>query len=566
MIFNIPSENKNNKNNNTSLENKTEFSVESRNLNFGIINGGYEGIYIYDLSKKEIIKNIETGNYVNQAELDGNYIYLADKEGLKIYSVKKDFEIELVNSFNTYGDSLSLVKNGDYIYLADGNNGIVVFELDKEIYIRFLQHIRINGIVIELVKKDDYIFALGPRFGMKVFEIQEKKLKEISSYSSLISPSKIYIHEDILFIKDDILGLFTYNISSILKENFNPLKKYNFQIGDIAPVSKDEFYYTNDKGLYLYKEDESRLIYEDNLLRSRIKYSEDKVYISKKEKGFKIYDIDKNRIIYDHNILSYVNNFNVFEGGIFIEDSGRVHLFDENFDLKWSKEMDGTFKKTRDGIISYNENSVTLIKEKEIITKQFEYPVHKVIDNEENILVITEKSILSFQESNTIIEGDYVDFLKYNDKFYIADRNNIYSFDPLSKETKKIYYNSNEIYSIEKNSKYLYVLTDYGVQYLDNNYKPIKFFSYASYPDNYVFKNDLFYMAIQNTVLILNTNIENMYYEKEFKIPIVDIDVHNDQIYISHSSYGIEWFKLNKNLELILEGDFITFNANNFYL
>ncbi|MGM0640126.1 MAG: hypothetical protein ACQESN_01715 [Thermotogota bacterium] len=567
LMINLPSKNQSSKKNEDIIVNNIDSNLDSSSLNIGIINGGYEGIYIYDLSKKEIVKNINTGNYVNKAELDGNYIYLVDKEGLKIYSVNNSFEVELLNSFNTYGDSLSLVKNGDYIYLADGNNGIVVFELDKNIYIRFLQHIRINGIVIELVKKDDYIFTLGPRFGLKIFEIQENKLKEISSYASLISPSKIYIHDNTLFIKDDFLGLYTYNISSILKNNnFSPEKKYNFQIGDIAAISEDKFYFTNSRGLNLYENDKSTLIYEDNLLRSSIKINENEVYISKKEKGFKIYDLNKNKIIFDHNILSYVNNINVFKNGIFIEDSNVIHFFDKDFNLKWSKEIEGTVTKTQDGMISYKDNSVTLIKEKEVITKQYEYPINKVIDNHENILVITDESILSFQEGNAILEGNYIDFLKYNNEFFVADKNNIYIFDPLSKELNKIFYSSNEIYSIEKNSEYLFILTDYGIQFLDNNYEPIKHFSYSSYPDNYIFKDDLFYMTIQDTFLILNSRIDNMYYEHDFKVPLVDIDVFNDQIYLSHSSYGIEWFELNKNLELILEGEFLIFNANNFYL
>lgn len=536
-------------------------------FNFGIINGGYEGIYIYDIDNKKIVKNIKTGSYVNKAELDGNYIYLVDKEGLKIYSIDKNYNVELLNSFNTYGDSLSLAKNGDYIYVADGNNGIVVFELDKNIYIRFLQHIRINGIVIELLKHGNYIFALGPKFGLKVYEIKEKMLKEITSYTSLISPSRIYIKDKTLFIKDDILGLYVYDLEDILNNNeFNFLYKLNIQIGDISPLSRYDFYYTNSEGLKEYKNGKITSLYNKNYLRSNINYNEGKIYISNKEKGFEIYNIKDNKIIYDHNVLSYVNNFNIFDDGILVEDSNKVLFFDHDFNLKWSKKIEGKIKKFPDGLISYDESSITIIKKNEIITKKFDFKIKKVVTDNNNILIISNEGIYSYQEESLILKGDFIDFVKYEDSFYVADDNNLYKFDPLSKTIKKVFYSSNNINSIEIDEKNIFIMTDYGIQYLDKKYQPEKFFSYSAYPDNYIFKDDIFYMTIQNKVLIVNTKVENLYSEHEFKMPIVDIDVYNNKVYISHSAYGIEWFSLSNNLELIFEGNFLTFNANNFYL
>lgn len=536
-------------------------------FNFGIINGGYEGIYIYDIDNKKIVKNIKTGSYVNKAELDGNYIYLVDKEGLKIYSIDKNYNVELLNSFNTYGDSLSLAKNGDYIYVADGNNGIVVFELDKNIYIRFLQHIRINGIVIELLKHGNYIFALGPKFGLKVYEIKEKMLKEITSYTSLISPSRIYIKDKTLFIKDDILGLYVYDLEDVLNNNeFNFLYKLNIQIGDISPLSRYDFYYTNSEGLKEYKNGKITSLYYKNYLRSNINYNEGKIYISNKEKGFEIYNIKDNKIIYDHNVLSYVNNFNIFDDGILVEDSNKVLFFDHNFNLKWSKKIEGKIKKFPDGLISYDESSITIIKKNEIITKKFDFKIKKVVTDNNNILIISNEGIYSYQEESLILKGDFIDFVKYEDSFYVADDNNLYKFDPLSKTIKKVFYSSNNINSIEIDEKNIFIMTDYGIQYLDKKYQPEKFFSYSAYPDNYIFKDDIFYMTIQNKVLIVNTKVENLYSEHEFKMPIVDIDVYNNKVYISHSAYGIEWFSLSNNLELIFEGNFLTFNANNFYL
>jgi hypothetical protein len=67
-------------------------------------------------------------------------------------------------------------------------------------------------------------------------------------------------------------------------------------------------------------------------------------------------------------------------------------------------------------------------------------------------------------------------------------------------------------------------------------------------------------------VILLNTNVDDLFSEYEFDIPIVDIDVYNGTVYLSHSSYGIEWFEVTDNMELELIDEFTIFNANNFYL
>jgi uncharacterized protein YxeA len=554
-------------NENINIAIKETKNNEKTEVEYGIINGGYEGFYIYNLKSNEIIKNIKTGNYVNKIELHDNYIYLVDNEGFKIYAILDNYEVQMVNSFNTYGESLSLVKNGDYIYLADGNNGIVIFELDKDIYIRFLHHIRINGIVIEIVKKDNFVFALGPRFGLKVYEVVDSNLKEVTSFSSLISPSKIYIKDDTLFIKDDILGLYAFDTNDIIENHkFQPLYNFKHEIGDLAPITKNLFYYTNSEGLNKYDEGELKLIYSEDLLRSNINFQNEKIYISKKEKGIEIFDLKTEEVVYNYNILSYVNSFNIYKNGIFIEDSGKIYFFDHDYNLKWSRDIKGNIAKTSEGMVAYEDNSVTVVSEDFIKTKIFEKDVRKTIIENENILVLLDDKITSFDEEREILKGFYTDFLSYKDNFFVSDKNNLYKLNPLTKNLEKLYYSSNEIKSIEVNEKYFFVMTDYGIHFLDKDFTPIRFFPYSHFPDNYIFENDNFYMTFQNTVIILNTNIDALFSEYKFDIPIVDIDVYDGIVYLSHSSYGIEWFKVKDNMELELIGEFTIFNANNFYL
>jgi hypothetical protein len=143
----------------------------------------------------------------------------------------------------------------------------------------------------------------------------------------------------------------------------------------LAPISKNVFYYTNSEGLNKYDEGELKLIYSEDLLRSNINFQDEKIYISKKEKGFEIFDLKKEKLVYDYNILSYVNSFNIFKNGIFIEDSGIIHFFDHEYNLKWSRDIRGTIAKTREGLVAYDSNSVTVISEDFMKTKIFEMKI-----------------------------------------------------------------------------------------------------------------------------------------------------------------------------------------------
>lgn len=57
------------------------------------INGGYDGIYIFDSSENKIIKNISTGYFVNKIIRKDNYLYISDKKGLKIYKINNSYDL-----------------------------------------------------------------------------------------------------------------------------------------------------------------------------------------------------------------------------------------------------------------------------------------------------------------------------------------------------------------------------------------------------------------------------------------------------------------------------------------
>lgn len=132
------------------LESKDE-EVIKKEKEITIITSGDEGFYIFDNTNHEIIDLINTGSFVNDAIIKNNIIYIADRQGIKIFEYNEILnEIQLVNQFNTFGNSLSISLYDNYLYLADGNNGFVIFEIKDNIFLRLYKHINLRGIVTKV--------------------------------------------------------------------------------------------------------------------------------------------------------------------------------------------------------------------------------------------------------------------------------------------------------------------------------------------------------------------------------------------------------------------------------
>ena|SRR5690606_36507269 len=114
---------------------------------YAVILAGYEGFYIYDVNQQDIVSLHNTGEYVNDAKIVGNYLYLVDRNGIKIYDFSNPLEPVLVNSYSTFGTSLSITLDDKTVYVADGQNGLIIFELVDDIYLKLKNHIILPGII-----------------------------------------------------------------------------------------------------------------------------------------------------------------------------------------------------------------------------------------------------------------------------------------------------------------------------------------------------------------------------------------------------------------------------------
>ncbi|MDY6895199.1 MAG: hypothetical protein SVO01_07280, partial [Thermotogota bacterium] len=220
---------------------------------YGVIIGGYEGFYVFDVEKKEIIASVTTGSYVNDAQIYGDYLYLVDKEGLKIYDFSDPQELTLLNFYSTFGDSLSVTTNGEIVFVADGENGLISFDLKDKVYIRLKEHIRLPGMVTHIEMFEKYLFVIGPGLGMRIYEISEDQtVKEINYYDQLISPRMISLNNDFFVVNDDLLGILIFRMGDLITAKNYDLKPlyiwgedaYSIQLVD------DSLYFSTNNGVY----------------------------------------------------------------------------------------------------------------------------------------------------------------------------------------------------------------------------------------------------------------------------------------------------------------------------
>ena len=91
------------------------------------------GLRLYDLTnpaKPSFLTNTLVGTGTLKLELSGQYAYIASgtSDGVQVVDWSDRMNPKRVGSFNTAGSCNELCVSGDYVYVADGSNGILVLQ------------------------------------------------------------------------------------------------------------------------------------------------------------------------------------------------------------------------------------------------------------------------------------------------------------------------------------------------------------------------------------------------------------------------------------------------------
>jgi len=528
------------------------------NVKYGVIIGGYEGFYVFDVEKKEIITSVTTGSYVNDAQIYEDYLYLVDREGLKIYDFSDPQEVALLNSYSTFGDSLSVTTNGELLFVADGENGLISFDLKDKVYIRLKEHIRVPGMVTQVEMFEKYLFVIGPGLGIRVYQINEDQtVEEINYYDQLVSPRMISLSKDFFVVNDDLLGIQIFKTKDLIttkKNDIKPLYIWNEDAFSIQLVDESLYFSTNN-GVYKRNLEslETQEIITGQFSRPNILVNDGFIYLTNNEDGLYIYDLDTKKLLKYINTVDSIDDFVVLESGVLIDEGGKIVYLDKQKEKLWEKRYTGSLIKGEKGFYELNENIVNFYGATNTITKSFPENIVGIKETQEGVFVIAEESIYSFFDGIKVFVGKAQDIEVIDNIAYIAEEDKIIEFNFLTGKSNFKFYSKDYIDQIHSTSDGFILLTEKGVFRVDFNFNIIDYFSFDYSPDIIIMNDKYIFYSVGSQLTIVDVSNFDLNRMINLDLPILSMDCKDGYLYISYSSKGITRYNITDKLQLVDE-------------
>jgi hypothetical protein len=527
-------------------------------VKYGVIIGGYEGFYVFDVEEKESIASVTTGSYVNDAQIYGDYLYLVDREGLKIYDFSDPQVVALLNSYSTFGDSLSVTTNGELLFVADGENGLISFDLKDKVYIRLKEHIRLPGMVTQVEMFEKYLFVIGPGLGMKIYQINEDQtVEEINYYDQLISPRMISLNNDFFVVNDDLLGILIFKMEDLITaKNYDvkPLYIWDEDAFSIQLVDESLYFSTNN-GVYKRNLEslETQEIITGQFSRPNILITEGYIYLTNNEDGLYIYDLNTKKLLKYINKVDSIDDFVVLESGVLVDEGGKIVYLDKQKEKLWEKIYTGNLIKGEKGFYELNENVVNFYNATNTITKSFPENIVGIKETQEGVFVIAEESIYSFFDGIKVFVGKAQDIEVIDNIAYIAEEDKIIEFNFLTGKSNFKFYSKDYINQIHSTSDGFIFLTEKGVFRADFNFNIIDYFSFDYSPDIIMMNDKYIFYSVGSQLTIVDMSNFDLNRMINLDLPILSMDCKDGYLYISYSSKGITRFNITDKLQLVDE-------------
>ncbi|MDK2906207.1 MAG: hypothetical protein PWQ66_168 [Petrotoga sp.] len=501
---------------------------------------------------------VTTGSYVNDAQIYEDYLYLVDREGLKIYDFSDPQEVALLNSYSTFGDSLSVTTNGELLFVADGENGLISFDLKDKVYIRLKEHIRVPGMVTQVEMFEKYLFVIGPGLGIRVYQINEDQtVEEINYYDQLISPRMISLSKDFFVVNDDLLGIQIFKTKDLIttkKNDIKPLYIWNEDAFSIQLVDESLYFSTNN-GVYKRNLEslETQEIITGQFSRPNILVNDGFIYLTNNEDGLYIYDLDTKKLLKYINTVDSIDDFVVLESGVLIDEGGKIVYLDKQKEKLWEKRYTGSLIKGEKGFYELNENIVNFYGATNTITKSFPENIKRIKETEEGVFVIAQENVYSFFDGTKVFVGKAQDIEVIDNFAYIAEEDKITEFNFLTGKSSFKFYSKDYIDQIHSTSDGFILLTEKGVFRVDFNFNIIDYFSFDYSPDIIIMNDKYIFYSVGSQLTIVDVSNFDLNRMINLDLPILSMDCKDGYLYISYSSKGITRYNITDKLQLVDE-------------
>lgn len=113
--------------------------------------------------------HFDTGGEAYAVAVSENFIYVADgTNGLVVLARDDEWNIEEVGHFDTDGEAYGVTLYGDFIYVADGENGLIIFESDEEGNLEVVNDFDTDGDAFSVIVDENYIYIADGENGIVV--------------------------------------------------------------------------------------------------------------------------------------------------------------------------------------------------------------------------------------------------------------------------------------------------------------------------------------------------------------------------------------------------------------
>lgn len=199
-----------------------------------LLAGNHSGkVFLIDMSDEAnplLIHTLETLNPVYDLAVVRinhiDHIVIANGIGgllIASYNPNVATDPKIITRYNTHGLSQALLKEGTFVYLADGHNGLLKLDLSNPLALSVVAENSFLGNCLSLRRQDNRLYVSTGRMGMKI--VDKNSLQQIIHYDTHgyavdIQPSVRYA-----YIADIDKGLYIVNIvndSDLYSQAFLP--------------------------------------------------------------------------------------------------------------------------------------------------------------------------------------------------------------------------------------------------------------------------------------------------------------------------------------------------------
>ena len=153
---------------------------------------------------------------IHDLVISGNLLYLVDKSGLQVVDVNDPQSPKLLGRVETPGFANGLAIDGDFAYVADGNNGMQVIDISKPQSPELLGSVVAPAFVHEVAVAGNFAYVTGSFDGFQVIDISNPQLPELVSIEGFDVDThwwKIKIVGDFAYVAAHNSGLQIIDIS-----------------------------------------------------------------------------------------------------------------------------------------------------------------------------------------------------------------------------------------------------------------------------------------------------------------------------------------------------------------